>query len=274
MGPSAMRALVRACHPEPTVAVTLVATALAASADRGWTGSAAVLVAVLAGQLSIGWSNDAIDAGRDHKSGRRDKPIVAGAVSARTVWIAACGALVACVPLSLLSGVLPATIHLVVVAGGWAYNLGLKSTVFSVGPYAVAFGALPAFVLLGGGHSPPWWLVAAGALLGSGAHFANVVPDLADDAATGVRGLPHRWGRNGSIAAAGILLVAASVVLAVGPRGAVSPFGGAAIGVAVVALGVGTWLGRHPGSRAPFRCVLVVAVVDVVLLLVTGAGAT
>jgi 4-hydroxybenzoate polyprenyltransferase len=268
-----MRALFRACHPEPTIAVTAVATVLATSTGRGFAGSAAVFVAVLAGQLSIGWSNDAIDVERDRRSGRRDKPTVAGVVSARTVGIAASVALALCVPLSLLSGVLAATFHLAGVACGWAYNLWLKSTALSVVPYALAFGALPAFVVLGGGHIPPWWLVTAGALLGAGAHFANVVPDLADDAATGVRGLPHRCGRRTSVVVAGVLMFSASVVLAVGPSGAITAFGAAAIAVAMLALGLGTWLGRRPGSRAPFRSVLVVAVLDVVLFLLTGAGA-
>ena len=36
----------------------------------------------------------------------------------------------------------------------------------------------------------PGWAVAAGACLGVAAHLANVLPDLADDASTGVRGLP------------------------------------------------------------------------------------
>ncbi|MGA8113956.1 MAG: hypothetical protein WCA46_09870, partial [Actinocatenispora sp.] len=57
--------LVRGCHPEPTVAVTVVATTLAVVVGRGTGGAAAVCVAVLAGQLSIGWSNDWWDAARD-----------------------------------------------------------------------------------------------------------------------------------------------------------------------------------------------------------------
>ena len=42
----------------------------------------------------------------------------------------------------------PGSVHLVSVASGWAYNLGLKSTAWSWAPYAVAFGALPAVVSL------------------------------------------------------------------------------------------------------------------------------
>ena len=95
-------------------------------------------------------------------------------------------------PLSLLSGWRAAAVHLVAVLLAWGYDLGLKSTVWSVVPYTVSFGLLPAFVTLGlpGAPWPPWWATAAGALLGAGAHFANVLPDLDDDLATGVLGLP------------------------------------------------------------------------------------
>src|SRR5690606_32455546 len=56
--------LLRACHPGPTAAVSLLMTALAVAWGRGVVGSVLVFVSVLAGQLSIGWSNDLIDADR------------------------------------------------------------------------------------------------------------------------------------------------------------------------------------------------------------------
>src|SRR6266536_2874618 len=188
-------ALVAACHPEPTVAVTAVSVALAVSVGRGVPGALAVAVAVLAGQLSVGWSNDYLDRDRDEHAGRGDKPVAVGRVGARTVGTAAVVAAIATIPLSLLSGLPAGTLHVVAVASAWTYNLLLKSTAFSVLPYAVSFGLLPAFVTAGlPGHPVVGWLVAAGALLGAGAHFANVLPDLDDDLRTGVRGLPHRIG--------------------------------------------------------------------------------
>jgi 4-hydroxybenzoate polyprenyltransferase len=169
-----------------------------------------------------------------------------------------------CVPLSLLSGPF-GLLHLGAVASAWLYNRPLKSTALSPLPYLVSFGLLPAFVVRELG---PWWLLAAGSLLGGGAHFANVLPDLDDDLATGVRGLPHRLGRTGSVAAAAVLLLAASGCLAVGVPG----LGLAGVGIAVLALGSAIAWGRRRGSRAPFRAVLVVAVVDVALLLVSGTA--
>jgi protoheme IX farnesyltransferase len=264
-------ALLRASHPEPTAVVTVIFVALAFTTGRDGAGVLAVGVAVLTGQLSIGWLNDYLDAHRDARSGRTDKPVASGAVSRHTVGAATALAALACVPASLASGPVPGTVHLIAVASGWAYNLGLKSTVLSVLPYAVTFGLLPVFVVLGlpDAPAPPWWLPTAGALLGAGAHFANVLPDLDDDAATGVRGLPHVLGAAGSRAAAAVFLLAASAVLASAVPIA-APLAVAVPVLAVVALAAGLLAGRRPNSRAPFRAVLVVAVLDVALLLAVG----
>ncbi|WP_225978005.1 UbiA family prenyltransferase [Gandjariella thermophila] len=264
--------LARAWHPEPGIAVTLVATALAVATGRPAAGVAAVSAAVLSGQLAVGWLNDFLDAERDIAVGRADKPVAAGTVPRRVVRDAAVLAGLACVPLSLLSGVTAGLVHLVGVAAALAYDVGVKATAASALPYAVAFGALPAFVVLGlpGHPAPPWWLVVGGALLGCAAHFANVLPDLGDDLAAGVRGLPHRLGPAGSRVAASGLLLAASLVLALGPGGGPTPFAVAALPVAVAALAVGQVLGRGPGSRAAFRAVMVAAGVDVLLLLAAG----
>jgi 4-hydroxybenzoate polyprenyltransferase len=268
----AARALVRACHPEPTAAVSAVSMALAAAVGRGGPGTAAVGSAVLAGQLSVGWSNDYADRQRDRRVGRADKPLAAGSVSAPAVRRAAATAAAAVVPLSLLSGPFAGSLHLLAVASAWAYNLRLKSTAASVLPYAVSFGLLPAFITAGlPGRPVVGWLIAAGALLGAGAHFANVLPDLDQDLRTGVRGLPHRIGAGRSRATAAVLLLAASAVLALGPPGRPGLFGLGALGAAAV-LGLGGLVaGRRPGSHAAFRAVLLIAAVDVALLLVSGA---
>jgi 4-hydroxybenzoate polyprenyltransferase len=219
---------------------------------------------VLTGQLSIGWSNDLVDLARDRVVGRADKPLVDGRVSERTVRIACALAVVATIPLSLACGWLAGAVHLMTVASGWAYNLGLKSTPWSWLPYAVAFGALPAFVSLADNPdaAPPLWLPLAGALLGVGAHFVNVLPDLADDAATGVRGLPHRLGARWSQTAAAAVLVAAAVVIVVGaPVDSGVVAGAALIGTAALAAVV---LLAH--GRTPFRAAIAMALVNVAML--------
>jgi 4-hydroxybenzoate polyprenyltransferase len=272
-------ALLRSSHPEPTLAVTVLTAALAASAGRSAGGTVATAVAVLAGQLSVGWCNDAVDADRDRQVGRSDKPVARGEIEARTVGRAAGVALLACVPLSLLSGVAAAVVHLVAVLAAWAYDLGVKATAVSVLPYTVGFALLPAFVTLGlpGSPAPPWWALLAGGLLGAGAHFANTLPDLADDLGTGVRGLPHRLGPRWSSMLAAVLLAAATAVLVLGPRRSPTPgqdlpagAGIAAVLIGAVLLTVGFVRAHRPGSRALFRAALLLALVDVVLLVAQG----
>jgi 4-hydroxybenzoate polyprenyltransferase len=279
-----VRALVRACHPEPTMTVTAVAAAFAASVGRGGPGTLAVAAAVLAGQLSVGWSNDWLDRERDARAGRRDKPVARGALPGGAVAAAALTALGVAVPLSFLSGWRAALAHLVALAAAWGYNLGVKATAWSPLPYAVAFALLPAFVVLGlPGHPiPPGWLVAAGALLGVGAHLANVLPDIPDDLASGVRGLPHRLGAAWSRRLAAALLLAASAVLVLAPPGPPRPLPLAGLLAAALAVAVGVLFAAAPPhgaasrasgprSRAPFLVALAVAALDVALLVASGA---
>ena len=207
--------LVRACHLQPTLAVTAVTTALAVLSGRDAWGCVAVAVAVLAGQFSTGWSNDWFDAGRDTSVGRTDKPIVAGTVDVATVRAAALIALAACVPLSLLSGWRAALVHLVAVGSAWSYNAGLKATRLSPLPYAVSFALLPAFVTLGLPAHPwprPAVMVATG-LLGVGAHFVNTLADRDDDARSGIAGLPQRLSARTDLLVGVVLLVACALTI-------------------------------------------------------------
>ncbi|MBA3367781.1 MAG: UbiA family prenyltransferase, partial [Geodermatophilaceae bacterium] len=151
--------LARCAHPAPALGVTVVGFLLAIAADLELPRALLVTSAVAAGQLSIGWSNDWRDRDRDRKSGRRDKPLANGAVSARVVGFATLLAAIACVVLSLAVGAAPGVLHLSAVAAAWAYNFWLKATVVSVVPYAVAFGLLPAFVVAAAPGQPtaPYW---------------------------------------------------------------------------------------------------------------------
>jgi 4-hydroxybenzoate polyprenyltransferase len=267
-------ALLKSSHPEPGAAVTVAMTLLAIGVGhRGWS-IVGVSAAVAATQLAVGWVNDWLDADRDRIARRWDKPVASGAVSRRTVGIAGLISALAIPVLGLPFGA-KATICITLV-GIFAllYDWPLKSTPLSVVPYLVAFGLLPAFVVvaLPGHPTPPAWLVAAGALLGGGAHFANVLPDLADDAATGVRGLPHRIGAAWSQVAAASLLLAATLTLVFGPPGPPSWVGIAAAAAAVVVLPIGWYAARRARGRpvAMFRAVILVALIDVLLLVLSG----
>jgi heme o synthase len=267
-------ALLRSSHPEPGGAVTIAMTLLGIGAGhRGW-AILGIFLAVGATQLSVGWVNDWLDAERDQRAGRRDKPVAEGAVSRRTVGTAGLIASLAIPVLGLPFGLGPAVLITVAGVSALLYDWPLKSTPLSVVPYLVTFGLLPAFVVvaLPGHPSPPAWLVAAGALLGGGAHFANVLPDLDDDAATGVRGLPHMLGATGSSIAAALLLLAATLALVFGPPGPPSVAAWVAAAASVVILPLGWYAARRSRGRrvAMFRAVIIVALIDVVLLITSG----
>ncbi len=265
-------ALVRASHPLPSLTVTAVATGLAVTSGREAGGLVTVAAAVLAGQLSVGWLNDLVDAPRDARVGRADKPVATGELPRPVVLVGVLISALAALVLSLPSGVLATAAHLAALVSAWAYDLGVKSSALSVLPYAVSFGLLPTFVVLGlpGAPLPPAWLVLAAASLGCAAHFANVLPDLDGDRATGVCGLPHRLGATGSHVAAASLVLAASVLLVLGPPGEVSGAGLVALPAAALIIAAGFVMGRRPGSPAAFRAVMLVALIDVALILTAG----
>ena len=271
---SRVRALIIASHPGPSLAITAMATLLAAQAAPHGIGPVLVAPAMLAGQLSVGWSNDALDAPRDAAAGRTDKPVAAGAISVRAVWIAAITALLAALAMSLAISVATAIILAVIIGAAWAYNLGLKSTLASGLMYLLGFGPIPAYAAstLPGQPAPRWSVTAAAALVGLGAHFANVLPDLAADRATGVDGLPQqvaaRWGPAAVRTIALVLLLSASVLLLLASSRrwvALAGLGAAAL-LAVV--------GARGSGRLPFLAAIGIAAIDVVLFAVGGDALT
>jgi 4-hydroxybenzoate polyprenyltransferase len=267
-------ALARTCHPGPTVAVTALAALLCVAFSAPAATSATVVLAVLTGQLVIGWSNDVLDAGRDERDARRDKPLASGEVSRVTVLAALGVAAGWCIVASLALGWRAGMLHLVgIVGSGLAYNLGVKATMASFVPYAVAFGSLPAVVWLAAatsgavdaGSLPPAWMVLVGALLGVGAHLVNALPDLTQDAAHGILGLPHRLGPRRTRQLAAVLLLTA-VALAVAGMGAADRWWG----WAVVAAGAGIALIAARGSGAvPFRAAVGMALLTASLLVLS-----
>jgi len=258
--------LLGACHPGPTLAVTVLGTLLAVASGAALRLVLQLALVLLVGQLSIGWSNDWVDAARDAAVARADKPVARGLVDRRVVGRAALLAGLLTLPLSFSLGPRAGTAHLVAVGAGWVYNVGVKATVWSWAPYAAAFGGLPVFVWLAGDDPglPPWWLPLAAACLGVGAHLLNVLPDIDDDRATGVRGLPHRLGARRLPAAAVMVLGAGSALVLLGAD--VAAWAAIAGLVVVAALGVVVLRGR---GRVPFVAAVGIALMDVVLLVVT-----
>ena len=274
--PRTALALAHATHLAPTCAVTAVAVLLAVAAGVPAGRTVLVGVAVGSGQAAIGWCNDWLDADRDRAVGRTDKPVVQGVVTPAQLRTGTALAVATTVMASLALGVVPGLLLLVLVASGLAYDAGLKRTALSPLPYLTGFGALPAGVVAAAPGTPwaPWWLVAAGAALGGAAHVANVAPDVADDLATGVRGLPHRVGPVASAVAGALLLGTSALLLVSGPAGAPGVRGWLVGVLAVPAVVVAALAGSPRMRRLAFPAVLLLTVLDVALLLAGGAALT
>ncbi len=274
------RSLLLSSHPGPTATVTTLAVVLGIGTGLAAWRVVVLGLAVLAGQLSIGFSNDWIDAGRDRAVHRTDKPVARGDVSVATVRTAAWVTAAATVPLSFVLGWRSALAHLVLVASGWAYNAVFKRTAASVLPFVLSFGLLPAVVTLA--SQPPaataWWALAVGGVFGVAIHFTNVLPDLDDDATTGIDGLPNRLGRVVSGVVAVVSLAVAAALVAFGPVLVGAATGPSALGVAalvvcltIAAVGIVLVATRPPG-RLLFQLIIVAALVVVAQLALSGTA--
>lgn len=265
--------LARACHPGPALAVTILGGVLFASAGNTAATALVGTLAVATGQLSIGWSNDLLDGARDSAVGRLDKPLAAGDIDSRLLRRAVVLSVLVTVPASLALGWQAGLAQLVTVAGGWLYNLGLKSTLLSPLPYLAAFGALPAAATLA--LAEPRWpsalLVLAAGLIGVAAHFGNVLPDLPDDVATGVLGLPQRIGAAASALTAAVLVLAATALVLLGPghRYVLVELLGVVAVLVLVIVGLRPALAARR-SAAAFRATMLCAAIDAALIAIRG----
>lgn len=269
-----LAAIIGAAHAGPTFVVTLVTVLLASASGLEPWRIVALGAMMVANQLSIGWSNDAIDAARDREANRLDKPIVRGDVDPRLVMSLAAAAAVTAIAISLVFGPALAAVHLVALASGWLYNAGLKRGAAATLCYVVGFGLIPLMVTLA--RADPtlaaWWAIAIGGMLGLAAHFANVLPDLDADRRHGIRSLPHRLGARRAGVVALVVLAAAALIGLIAP-GSATPIAivGAAATLALVGAGV-VVIVRAPESRALFR-IIMLAALAVVVTLAGSAGA-
>jgi 4-hydroxybenzoate polyprenyltransferase len=267
-----LRALALSTHPGPGIAVSIVAVVLAIGLHLQWYRVVLVGFAFLFNQASVGLSNDWIDAERDRAVGRTDKPVALGLISGSTVRTAAFVCVALALVLTLPLGPWATLAHLVFIASAWAYNAGLKNTALSVLPYLVSFGLLPLVVSLSRATpaiAAPWAL-GLGALLGVAAHFANVLPDLADDERTGISGLPHRLGRTGSgFVIVGVLLAAGvlSFFAQPGQKTVLQLIGFALTVILAAAIAVAL---LRPPTRLLFQLIIAAALVNVVVLAFAG----
>jgi heme o synthase len=200
-------ALLRCGHPAPAAAVTVLGAFLGLMVGHHLGGLALVAGVIGTSQLAVAWANDAIDADRDRAVRRLDKPLVAQWPQGRPyVAAAAIVASVVMATVALTAGPVRAALAAIIgLVSAQLYNWPLKGTAFSIAPYIVSFAAIPYFIVASVPAAPPPQLIVAAAAFGGAAHLLNAVPDLADDDATGVRGLPQRLGAQRSRRAAAAL---------------------------------------------------------------------
>ncbi len=190
-------------HPFPSAlnALLVVGLALVAGATVGTAGTLGI--AMLGIQFAIGAVNDLVDAPADALV-KPSKPLVTGAVSARTAVTVAFATATVGVAIAAVYGPIVLALMLGMLGAGLAYDLVLKRTALAGMAFAVAFALLPVYV---------WWAVAGtlpprpelllpvAALAGPTLQLANGLVDLERDALTGVRGPVVLLGRRRSVIA-------------------------------------------------------------------------
>jgi 4-hydroxybenzoate polyprenyltransferase len=266
-------ALARSTHPIPAIGVSIIVVLLGVAVELEVWRIVLLGIAIALNQASVGLSNDALDAPRDRAAGRADKPVALGQIARGPVWITAVVSAVLALALTVPLGLLAVAAHAVFLGAAWLYNVIAKPTPLSVLPYIVGFGILPAVVTLSAAAPvwPRWWAMAAGALLGIAAHFANTLPDLDADRRAGVRGLPHRIGARPSLVVTWLALVLGGAAVAYGMGLSRVALIGLAVSIVLAVVGVLlAW--RRGAGRWLFVLVIVAALVDVVLLVLAGRG--
>ncbi len=254
--------LAKASHFGPTMTVTI--TSLLLATNLWWEGPAYIIAfGVFLGQLLVGFTNDLNDYQDDLKHNRSNKPLVGGQITTaqlqRVIKIIAPIAVVVNIvgPLGINGGL----IYLFGVGMGISYNLYFKSTLLSPLPYAIAFAALVACIVVATDRNPPLWLMAAAALLGVAAHFANVLKDLDQDLSSGIKGLPQRVGKRYSRIIVSLLLISTTLLLNyIHPN---TP-------LLVIGL-IASVITSFAPNKLMFTCLMITAVIDVALL-INAAG--
>lgn len=208
--------LAKASHFGPTLLVTTISYIFG---EIYWSTGSALLIAlaVFSGQLVVGWSNDLIDYKDDLSHRRLKKPLVGGLITEK--FLQRCLSIV--LPTSLLLnlfgplGLVSGSLSLFTIGWAVSYNFYFKFNIFSPLPYAVAFALLPSLIAISADYTPPTWVWVCGALFGVAAHFLNVIKDMKEDQASGIKGLPQRLGSKiSALTAFALIAIAIAVLLA------------------------------------------------------------
>ena len=267
--------LLNSTHPIPSFTVALFATLFSLGLSQPLERSLVIGLAVLLQQFSVGLSNDWLDYQRDLISERKDKPSVRGIVSAKEIRNGSIFSGVFSLVISFSLGLEAGFLMILMLGVGWSYNLGMKSNWSSFIPYAVGFGLLPVFAGVASlvPLLVPFWIAAVTALFGISAHFANALPDMFDDKATGVNALPHLLGQR--LSAFVISLTALSATALILTQSNSLPPSVAAIGLVltIVFVGLASLLAlKARPPRIVFPLLLLGSAVNLILLIIGMSG--
>jgi len=207
-------AFVKATHFPQALAMLLVSIMVSAQYGQHGIQLLFLAIATAAGQASIGWINDYVDAKTDMALMRSNKPSVRYSLDPQTLRVPIFIALVLLLPFSFLAaGWIGGLANILAVASAQIYNLYLSRTIWSWLPYAVSFSLLTVFLAQSSATStwPSWQVVCLSVCIGVGAHILNALPDLELDKKAQLGGLVVALGRTMAIlvlVALGLLLLA------------------------------------------------------------------
>ena len=124
-------------------------------------------------------------------------------------------------------------------------------------PYALAFAALVAAIVVATDRTPPLWLLISAACLGVAAHFANVIKDINEDLKSEIIGLPQKLGKKASRVIIAILLIGTTLLL-----NSVTP------SPVLLSIGlVGAGITLFASDKLIFKVLMIAVIVDLILLL-------
>jgi len=207
-------ALAKATHWPQALTMVILATAFSFYLGQHGLQLLYVLIAVAAGQASVGWVNDYVDANVDRELNRAYKPSVKHSLDPKSLKLPISIALVTLVPFSFLAaGWIGGLAHILAVGSAQVYNLYLSRTVMSWLPYAVSFSLLPVFVAQTVGIWPTWQMIVMASLVGVIAHLFNALPDLAIDRNAKLGGLVVSLGKTKTLVVLTLLMAVLLVLL-------------------------------------------------------------
>lgn len=196
--------LLRAAHFRFAALTAVALAAAAAISGRPLREVLLVGITVLVGQVVLGWHNDLVDAGRDHRHDTPNKPIAQGLLDPGTAWYALGVGVLALLPLAVLNGINAGICYLLAVAIGVIGNVALRDTWVSWLPWAMSWALFVPFLTLGGwggqanGPAPEPVLMALAAGMGLCVHLLTSLSGLVADHKDGSGSLPLRlalrWG--------------------------------------------------------------------------------